>query len=204
MSQSQLERGVENLYGDTSVRDELTDDEARELLKWGETQIAQLAGQELDDAQFDEAFAHLRKLISRMNRFTGRRGELSADEQQVAMARIAESTAGLAAQSLTAQSAPTLSPEQVAAYLEKQPALDNVANIYALIDLVAPQPTAAAAAVEAETAETDSGTVDSALPPTEETVSGTTDSAMPPADEATSTEPPFSDRTSNDKSFLSE
>lgn len=144
MSQSQLESALEYLYGDTSVRDELTDDEARTLLQWGEAQITQLAGQELDDEQFDEAFAHLRKLISRINRFTGLRGGMSPDEQQAAIQKIAESAVGVTAQSMSAQTAPNVSPERVMAYLQGQAALDNTANIQALTTLVAPLPTAPA------------------------------------------------------------
>jgi hypothetical protein len=143
MSESQLERGLEYLYSDTSVRDELTDDEARELLQWGEAQITQLAGQEMDDEQFDEAFAHLRKLISRINRFTGRRSGMDAEEQQTAVQRIAESAATMAAQSLSAQAAPDFSAERLNAYLQRHAALDNIANIHALTSLVAPPSTTA-------------------------------------------------------------
>lgn len=144
MSQAQLERALEYLYGDTSVRDELTDDEARALLQWGEAQITQLAGQELDDEQFDNAFAYLRKLISRMNRFTGLRGGMGPDEQQAAMQKIVESAAGMAAQNVSAQAAPDFSPARISAYLQGQSALDNIANIHALTALVAPLSPAAA------------------------------------------------------------
>ncbi|MBZ0276185.1 MAG: hypothetical protein K8I60_08580 [Anaerolineae bacterium] len=138
MSQSQLERAFESLYADTSSRDELTDDEARVLLQWGEQQITQLAGQELDDEQFDAAFAHLRKLISRINRFTGRRSGMSEEDQQAALQNIAASMAGWNAQTLSAQAAPDLTPDRINTYLQHQATLDNIANIQALTALVAP------------------------------------------------------------------
>lgn len=152
MSQSQLESALEYLYGDTSVRDELTDDEARTLLQWGESQITQLAGQDMDDEQFDEAFAHLRKLISRINRFTGLRSGMSPDEQQAAIQKITESAVGVTAQSLSAQAAPNVSPERVMAYLQGQAALDNTANIQALTTLFAPLPTTTAESAPADDA----------------------------------------------------
>lgn len=143
MSQEQADRAIEQLYGDASTRDELTDDEALVLLKWGEDQIRQLAAQNLDDAQFDEALTHLYKLITRVNRFTARRANLLPEEQHESLDRIAASAQAVAGFVPSAQAA---APPVFDAYLQQQGGLDNIASIQALTALIAPAAQAAAPA----------------------------------------------------------
>jgi hypothetical protein len=95
MSHEQAERARQQLYEDVGTRDELSDDEAEVLLRWGETQIRKLADANMDDAQFDAAFAHLTRLMTRMNRFAARRAEQAPDEQNESLNRIVESAAGV-------------------------------------------------------------------------------------------------------------
>src|SRR5688500_8336850 len=73
MSDNQAQRAIQQLYEDTSARDELSDDEANILLAWGETQIKDLGARGLDDTTFDEAFSHLRGVMKNINRYTGQR-----------------------------------------------------------------------------------------------------------------------------------
>ncbi len=159
MSQEQADRALELLYGEASARDELTDDEAQVLLKWGEEQIAGLAAQSLDDDQFDEAVAQMLKLLSRINRFTARRADLSPEEQQEFMSRISASAAAVAAYTPSAQAA---AAPDFDAYLQQQSALDNIANIQALTALIAP----AAPAAVADTPPTPDAPAPAAAPPT--------------------------------------
>lgn len=143
MSQEQADRAIEQLYADASARDELTDDEAKVLLKWGEEQIHKLAAQNLDDTQFDEAFAHLGKLLTRVNRFTARRVDQVPEEQQESVSRIAASAQALAGYIPSAQA---VAPPSFDTYLQQQTGLDNIANIQALTALIAPETTASAEA----------------------------------------------------------
>lgn len=135
MSQEQAERALLRLYEETNTRDELTDDEAEVLLRWGEAQIERLAAANMDDARFDEAFAHLIKLMTRMNRFAARRAEQSPDEQQTALNRIVESAsaAGLPI---------TQPPDSV---FGAQGASDTLSNLQALIAMLTPEANAAPA-----------------------------------------------------------
>lgn len=168
MSQEQADRAIEQLYADAGARDELTDDEAMVLLKWGEEQIHKLAAQNLDDAQFDEAFAHLTKMLTRINRFTARRADLLPEEQQESVDRIAASAQALAGYIPSAQAVAAPSFDT---YLQQQSGLDNIANIKALAALIAPETTATAeAAPPAETP----------TPPAAAGTSETTDTANTP------------------------
>lgn len=146
MSQEQADRAIEQLYADAGARDELTDDEAMVLLKWGEEQIHKLAAQNLDDAQFDEAFAHLTKMLTRINRFTARRADLLPEEQQESVDRIAASAQALAGYIPSAQAVAAPSFDT---YLQQQSGLDNIANIKALAALIAPETAATAEATPA-------------------------------------------------------
>lgn len=128
MSQDQAERALERLYEESSARDELDDHEAEILLQWGETQIQRLADQNLDDESFDEAYAQVVKLLTRMNRLAARRADLPLEDQQTSLVRIAESASavGLA-----------IPEAQLAAYLEQPVAQDGSTHIQSLITLVA-------------------------------------------------------------------
>lgn len=97
MSQQQVERGVQSLYEEIGVRDELTDDEAQTLLAWAEEQVTRIAAQDLDDEGFETALAQLKRLMRGMNRFSARLAELSPEEQQSMLAKmqVAASAVGL-------------------------------------------------------------------------------------------------------------
>jgi hypothetical protein len=86
-----------------------------------------LAGRELDDGDFDELFEHLRKLLVRMNRFVGRRADLSSEEQTDLLNKITDSATALGC---------AVKPGQMADYQEQHTALDNIAALQALAALV--------------------------------------------------------------------
>lgn len=71
MSQDAIQR----MYEDTSVRDELIDEEAEILLRWGEGQITQLSAQNADPLAAEEALLRFLRMLARVNRFVGRRGD---------------------------------------------------------------------------------------------------------------------------------
>lgn len=127
MSIEQAEWGVQSLYENPSVRDELTDMEAETLLRWGEAQIRRLAALDLDDAAFESAYDSLSGLIRRMNRLAARRAYLLPDEVEIALNRIAEYAARVGL---------LIPPEQIDAYLQQPAAPNNHENLHILIDLV--------------------------------------------------------------------
>jgi methionyl-tRNA synthetase len=135
MSQEQSERARQLLYEDVSTRDELSDEEADVLLRWGETQIEKLASANMDDARFDEAVANLMRMMKRMNRFAARRAEQAPDEQQESLNKIVES-ANAAGLPVTGQLDETASAQALP---------DIMANLKALIGMFsqdqAPAPT---------------------------------------------------------------
>lgn len=58
------------LYESPALREDINDDEASILLKWGEEQVLRLAGQ---DGDFEKQCQFLRQLIKHINRFVGQR-----------------------------------------------------------------------------------------------------------------------------------
>ena len=95
MSQAQAERATQQLYEDTATRDELVDEEAQVLLKWGEEQITALAAQEMDDAAFEEAYSHLRRVMMNINQFTGKRTYATPEELRTYLDQVASEATAL-------------------------------------------------------------------------------------------------------------
>lgn len=67
-----IERAMERMYGDINLTDELVDDEAEVLLKWGEAEHIKLAAQSLDEDALDAGAAAVRKVMKRVNGFIGK------------------------------------------------------------------------------------------------------------------------------------
>ncbi len=127
MSEEQAEWAVQSLYENPGARDELMDSEAEILLRWGEEQIMRLAGIQLDDASFEEAYDHLSGLIRRVNRLAARRGHLPPEDVEVALNRIIEAATMIGL---------PVAPEYLTAYLNQPASPDNAANVQALIALL--------------------------------------------------------------------
>lgn len=133
---SQAERAKQQLYADAGVRDELTDDEADVLLKWAEGQIDAMAAKGLDDAAFDEAFAHLNHVVTNINRYTGKREYASPQELQGFLDKLAVEAQALGS---------PVTAEQLSAPAA-QGVVDNITMIQSLAAMVAPGETAQAQA----------------------------------------------------------
>lgn len=73
MSEAQAERAVQAIYEDPGLREELVDEEADILLKWGEDRAVELSERGLEDEPFDRLYDNLRLLIAQINRFIGKR-----------------------------------------------------------------------------------------------------------------------------------
>lgn len=129
MNEAQIQRAVERLYEDPSLRDELIDDEASVLLGWAEDQTIRLAESVPDEAQFDQQFTILRKMITAVNRFIGYRNSMSDSDRQTRLNEIADAARSLGC---------PVPSEALAAYNRQVGALDNVAAIRSLTALIAP------------------------------------------------------------------
>lgn len=70
-SEAEINAERERLYESASLREDLNDDEATVLLKWGEDQVRRLATQY--EADFEQQCRFLRQLIKNINRFVGQR-----------------------------------------------------------------------------------------------------------------------------------
>lgn len=76
----------ERLYESTSLRDDLNDDEATVLLKWGETQVERIAEAFPDD--FEQKCRFLRQVLKNINRFVGQRQYNEFEGQQKYMSKV--------------------------------------------------------------------------------------------------------------------
>ncbi|MEO8611778.1 MAG: hypothetical protein ABI690_28020 [Chloroflexota bacterium] len=137
MSDDQAQRAIEQLYEDTSARDELSDDEANVLLQWGEAQIHELGARNLDDNAFDEAISHLNGVLKNINRYTGQRAYKTPEELTALLNELATQAQAMGVDVQVAQLA---IPEAQAVDS------DNIAVINALTSLVTPGQTPAMAA----------------------------------------------------------
>ena len=136
---ARAEAAVQALYEDADLRDELTDEEAQPLYHWAEAQIAQLDASAADDAAFETSADALRRLLKTVNRFVGRRGYATPEEQAEVFAKIAEPAQALGF---------SMPPEQPATFVQAQAAVDNQTALKTLLD----QLSGGAAAAPAEAA----------------------------------------------------
>lgn len=74
---SRAENALMRLYEDADLRDELTDDEANQMLKWAEGELTRLDMSGVDDATFELQVDTLLSMLKKINRFAGRQGQLS-------------------------------------------------------------------------------------------------------------------------------
>lgn len=153
MSDDQAQRAIQQLYEDTSARDELSDEEANVLLAWGEAQIKDLGKRGLDDTAFDDAFAHVRGVMKNINRYTGQR-TYESPETLLALLNELASEAQLLGVNVQAQQL---------AIPQAQAADDNIALIQALTALVTP---GADASAQAQTVATETPAAAAAPVPT--------------------------------------
>ena len=139
---SRAEDALMRLYEDADLRDELTDDEAAQMLKWAEAELTRLDASSPDDAAFASQVDALFDLLKRMNRFAGRQGQLAPQ----AFAQSNDQTpANIAA--LAAQLGHPASPEQVAGTGTGDPS----GTLTALINLMSAAPTDSPSDQTAET-----------------------------------------------------
>ncbi len=135
-------RAAESILGDAGLRDELTDDEARPLIEWGLRQASAMARRVVAEAALqssmetlDDSLTSLRRLMKRINRLVGRRGEGDPERLRKDFARLASLSEKLYGDAVSR-------PEtaQVEAFLVKQAALSNEQVVTTLLAMFAPPP----------------------------------------------------------------
>ena|SRR5579871_3450684 len=92
---SRIDDAIQRVYDSDSVRDELTDEEAGSLLKWAEREIGRLDAVFPSDAAFNQQIDTLLDLLTSMNRFAGKQGQISAQAASDVSASIATQAASL-------------------------------------------------------------------------------------------------------------
>ncbi len=122
-----IESVVTRLYEDVSLTEELTDEPAKLLLKWGRIRLNILVENAPDEETFVNSFKQLRRVIKSINRFTARRHIMSNEEQREYLEKIMNR-----AQELGLQPPPGASEH----YLNRQRIFDDYANIYALTQVL--------------------------------------------------------------------
>lgn len=153
-----LETATIQLYEDASLTEDLQDEEAKLLLKWGETQLKPLVEKyAADEATFEELFKNMRRFIKAVNRFVGRRQDAAPDEQQEMMAKVVEAAQGIN---------PDFRTHSVNSFTQAQSAQSNTQTIESLLAWVSP-----------ETASPPAPSTSSAMPPAP--VSDTPDALLP-------------------------
>jgi hypothetical protein len=115
-----VEQAVAQLYLDEAIRDELIDDEANLLLSWGESQMRQIAPQLA--THLDDWYPHFLRLLVNLNRFIGRRAELSREGQAAALADV-----------LTEARNAGYLPPDAGLYLGQQAEMDNCGALSELL-----------------------------------------------------------------------
>jgi hypothetical protein len=82
------------LYEDTGWREDLIDSEANQLLKWAEAKLHQFDAQAQADpaaseTDFERKVDDMRRVLTKINKFVGRRMNLSLEEQQTTLDEMA-------------------------------------------------------------------------------------------------------------------
>lgn len=132
-------QAAESILGDTSVRDELTDDEAQPLINWGLAQIKAVLGRQQEAAPAEEALDDLRKLLKRINRFTGKRMMDAPEDLRRDLERMAKYS-----RSVHGEDFPAPDEAQLDAFMQEHEALTNGEVVQKLMQLFAPRPPAEA------------------------------------------------------------
>lgn len=96
LSQEQIQPFIQQLYEDEALTSALTDEGAKILLDWGQTQLERLA---TDPARADPETTthHLRRVLLSINRLVEKRAELTDSDLVERLLRLAEQSMQLAA-----------------------------------------------------------------------------------------------------------
>ena len=178
---SRVDSALEALYEDASLRDELRDDEANELLKWAEAELVKLDESGATDADFESKIAELRQLVRGLNRFVGRRAEISAQAGDTALVKLTEHAGALGY---------ALTPDQLAQFGAQHAAADGVSAVQSLTKLISSASQAAPAAEPPANAAPTNEPPTETIPPPEPVAEAAPLNEPPPVDPPAEPPPP--------------
>jgi hypothetical protein len=134
-----IETAMERMYGDIGLTDELTDDEAEVLLAWGAAEHEKLNTDTMDEEAFEARAQLIRRTMSRINNYIGKRGGYDADKAHSVMARLTEGLHELGYEVRAAQ---------VDTFLAAQGEQDNMTALQSMLALIAPSADAESCTVD--------------------------------------------------------
>ncbi len=175
---SRAEDALMRLYESASLRDELTDEEAQQLLKWAEDEVVRLDESGADDDAFEARVDTLMRLLKQMNRYAGRQGQMSAQ----GVDQTPQQIAGLASELGHAADA-----AQIGAASTGDP-LGTVQALTALFSMPETATTTANAPNDAESTALVSGAREAAAPETAATTANAPNGADPSGEPAASSD----------------
>ncbi len=133
------QRAAERIMGDPSLRDELTDEEARPLLDWGLAQAAALVQRAVAQGTtetLDAAVDDLRRLMKRINRLVGHRTAGETERLPKDLERLAR-----VSEQLYGSAVPRAAMARPEAFLAEVVGLDNAQLVQRLLqDFTPPSP----------------------------------------------------------------
>jgi len=91
-----LQLALEQLYERVNLTDNLTDNDARILLSWGETQLKKLAAANLEQEQFEESANLVQRVMRAVNRLVGQRADIDNEKMRKSMLRLLTQAISLA------------------------------------------------------------------------------------------------------------
>ena len=91
-----LQLALEQLYERPNLADNLTDDDARILLNWGEVQLRELAAANLEQRQFEEFANLVQRVMRAVNRLVGQRADIDDEKMRKRMLRLLTQAISLA------------------------------------------------------------------------------------------------------------
>lgn len=128
-----LKTATIRMYEDISLTEDLTDEPAQALLKWGENQLGALATKhdadpESNEESFEDAFKTLRRIMKQVNKIVANDANMDADTARERLTRLIERAQELGL---------PVSTEKVDAFLEKKDAAnDNSGKVAMLTGLL--------------------------------------------------------------------
>lgn len=138
---AKVERAIERMYGELNLTDELRDEEAQDLLKWGENELLRQDEATPDEETFDARFKGVRSLMKDVNRLVGRRGDSTEDDLRDRLQKFAAHAAELGY---------TVETPRLEAFLAQQKTLSNREAVQSMLELL--QTDEAQAGAEEQTA----------------------------------------------------
>lgn len=149
---SYAERAMERLYENEGLTDELTDTEAKPLLKWAESEILRLDALGLDEETFDAQFKLVRRNMKRINSFVAKRQNADDEKRQTMIDRFIDGLKELGH---------PIDTVKVETFVNAQNTWDNLATVQGMLAFILAEtahtddtPTATEAVDDLDTVET--------------------------------------------------